>query len=383
VISSNSPKRLLVVGPSWVGDMMMAQSLFMLLKSRTPSCHIDVLAPDWSKPLLDRMPEVTAAISAPFQHGQLGLSARYRLGKSLRGKEYNEAILLPNSFKSALVPFWARIPKRTGYVGEFRYGLLNDARKLDKQALPMTVQRFAALGLDAGQPLPDRLPEPHLETEANSVTESLNAVGLATPGSPVLALCPGAEFGPAKRWPSRHYAAVARRYLESGWHVWLFGSDKDQPVCNEINTLCENRCEDLSGRTRLGQAIDLMSLASAAVSNDSGLMHIAAALGLPMVAVYGSSDPGFTPPLSKQARISSLKLECSPCFKRECPLGHLDCLNKLERYNQLSPGARFTPGCIAYRNQWRTRSTQGLQPQRQRLQTTNWTAAGVSGSSLA
>ena len=339
---ANSSQRLLVVGPSWVGDMMMAQSLLMLLSSRTPTCQLDVLAPEWSKPLLARMPEVSSAISSPFQHGQFGLSARYRLGKSLRSDKYDQAILLPNSFKSALVPFWANIPKRTGYVGEFRYGLLNDARKLDKQALTKTVQRFVALGLNEGQSLPDPLPEPYLRTEDHAVRDSLTAVGVATPGSPVLALCPGAEYGPAKRWPTRHYATVAQHYLASGWHVWLFGSDKDRSVCSKINRLSGNGCEDLSGRTGLGQAIDLMSLASAAVSNDSGLMHIAAALKLPMVAIYGSSDPGFTPPLSRQARIACLELECSPCFKRECPLGHLDCLNKLaadtilEQLNELT-----------------------------------------------
>jgi len=344
VISTNSPPRLLVVGPSWVGDMMMAQSLFMVLKTRDPGCRIDVLAPDWSKPLLACMPEVASAIGSPFQHGQLGLSARYRLGKSLRSHKYDRAILLPNSLKSALVPFWARIPLRTGFIGEFRYGLLNDARKLDTQALPMTVQRFVVLGLDKGQALPDPLPEPHLETDDDAIADSLSAVNLATPGSPVLALCPGAEYGPAKRWPSRHYAAVAQHYLDTGWHVWLFGSDKDKLDCNDINSQCQNRCEDLSGRTSLGQAIDLMSLASAAVSNDSGLMHIAAALRLPMVAVYGSSDPGFTPPLSQHARIASLSLDCSPCFKRECPLSHLDCLNKLtpdsvlEQLNELTEG---------------------------------------------
>ena len=164
------------------------------------------------------------------------------------------------------------------------------------------------------------------------------------PGSPVLALCPGAEYGPAKRWPAQHYAVVAQHYLDMGWHVWLFGSEKDQPACSDIDALCHHRCQNLSGRTSLGQAIDLMSLASAAVSNDSGLMHIAAALELPLVAVYGSSDPGFTPPLSQQARIVSLGLDCSPCFKRECPLGHLYCLIKMKPDRVLSRLHELTEG---------------------------------------
>ena len=336
--------RILVTGPSWVGDMVMAQALFKLLKQRDPNCTIDVLAPDWTRPLLERMPETDHAIVAPFRHGQLGLAARYRLGKSLRDRHYDQAIVLPNSFKSALVSFWARIPLRTGFVGEFRYGLLNDARKLDRQALPMTVQRFLALGLAAGEPLPAGLPRPRLSTSHEAVTASLDDLDLPTPGSPVLGLCPGAEYGPAKRWPTSHYAEIANQYLDEGWHVWLFGSDKDADVCRDINRQCAGSCVDLSGRTGLGQAIDLMSLCSAVVSNDSGLMHIAAALELPLVAVYGSSDPGFTPPLSDRSRIVSFGLECSPCFKRECPLGHMDCLNKLEPGLVLAALADLTDG---------------------------------------
>jgi heptosyltransferase-2 len=330
VNGTTSGQNVLVVGPSWIGDMMMAQSMFKLLKARDPSCRIDVLAPEWSSPLLARMPEVENTIVSPFQHGQLLLSERLQLGKSLRHNQYTRAIVLPNSLKSALVPFAARIPRRSGFVGELRYGLLNDARKLDKQALTMTVQRFAALALEPAEPLPDELPVPRLVTEQIAIDRSLAETGIPTPDSPVIALCPGAEYGPAKRWPSRHYAAVACHYLDLGWQVWLFGSAKDKPVCQRINAQSDDRCEDLSGRTTLGQAIDLMSLASAAVSNDSGLMHLAAALDLPLVAVYGSSDPNFTPPLSRHAQVVSLGLDCSPCFKRECPLGHKDCLNKLE-----------------------------------------------------
>ena len=336
--------RILVTGPSWVGDMVMAQSLFMTLKRRLPECSIDVLAPEWSRPLLERMPEVNASISSPFRHGQLGLSARYRLGRSLRDRHYDQAIVLPNSFKSALVSLWARIPRRTGYVGEFRHGLLNDARRLDKARLPMTVQRFIALGLERDDPLPDNIPKPHLVTNAADVTGSLDAVAVPAPGSPVLGLCPGAEFGPAKRWPTRHYAKVATHYLDQGWHVWLFGSDKDSETCQDIDRQCGKRCADLSGRTSLGQAIDLMSLCSAVVSNDSGLMHIAAALGLPLAAVYGSSDPGFTPPLSNNSRIVDLDLDCSPCFRRECPLGHMDCLNRLDPGLVMDSLAELTDG---------------------------------------
>lgn len=310
--------------------MMMAQSLFLLLKENTPDCRIDVLAPGWSLPLLAHMPEVSEAIGSPFQHGEASLRKRYLLGKSLRDRHYDQAIILPNSMKSALLPYWARIPLRTGFVGEMRYGLVNDARKLDREALPKTVMRFASLGLPANQQLSDKIPSPRLETDEKSVSSTLAAFNLGINDAPVLALCPGAEYGPAKQWPAKHFAQLANDRLQQGWQVWLLGSDKDMEICTNIDLATRGRCENLAGKTELGQVIDLMSRASAIVSNDSGLMHIAAALDIPLIAIYGSSDPGFTPPLSEKVAVLSLSLSCSPCFKRRCPLNHLDCLNKLE-----------------------------------------------------
>ncbi|GBE09187.1 ADP-heptose--LPS heptosyltransferase 2 [bacterium BMS3Bbin11] len=326
----STPYRILVIGPSWIGDMMMAQSLFMLLKQNNPDCCIDVLAPGWSLPLLVHMPEVSEAIRSPFQHGEAGLRQRYLLGKSLRGRHYDQAVILPNSMKSALVPYWARIPLRTGFVGEMRYGLVNDARKLNTDTLPKTVMRFTSLGLPARQTLPENIPLPRLATNELDISASLDTLNLADTHTPVLALCPGAEFGPAKQWPARHLATLANDRLDQGWRVWLLGSDKDVDICASITSSTNDRCKNLAGKTELGQVIDLMSRATAIVSNDSGLMHIAAALDKPLVAIYGSSDPDFTPPLSNKVEILSLRLSCSPCFKRKCPLGHLDCLNKLE-----------------------------------------------------
>ena len=320
---------VLIVAPSWVGDMVMAQSLFKVLKAQNPDCAIDVLAPGWTLALLERMPEVRDGIEMSPGHGQLQLMARRRLGISLRGSGYQQAILLPNSFKSALVPYWARIPKRTGFVGEMRQWLLTDARKLDRQRLPQTVQRFVSLGLPDGAQPGEGVPQPALLTDNDNGHAALQRLGLETGQRPVLALCPGAEFGPAKKWPEAYYAEVARSWLEKGWQVWLFGSANDAAVCERINVLAGGACENLAGQTRLEDAIDLLGMASFVVSNDSGLMHVAAALQRPMVAIYGSSDPGFTPPLAETARIERLGLDCSPCFKRECPLGHLDCLNKL------------------------------------------------------
>lgn len=321
--------KILVLGPSWVGDMVLAQSLFKTLKSQQPSTLVDVAAPAWTLPLLQRMPEVNEAIALPFRHGQLALAARLRFGKSLRNRSYDQAILLTNSLKSALLPWAAGIPRRTGFLGECRYGLLNDIRALDKAKLPRTVDRFVALGLEPEQPLPPALALPSLNARPDFAVLALQRLGQITPVVPVLGLCPGAEYGEAKRWPAEYFAEVATAALAKGWQVWLFGSDKDVGVTSLINTLTGNRCLDLGGRTTLDEAIDLMALTSAVVSNDSGLMHIAAALDRPLVAIYGSSDPQHTPPTNPEAAILYLGLDCSPCFERVCPLGHTNCLKHL------------------------------------------------------
>jgi heptosyltransferase-2 len=320
------PAHILVVGPSWVGDMVMAQSLFKLLRQRYPETVMDVLAPPWSQPLLSRMPEVDEAIIIPLGHGELRLRERYRLGRHLRARHYDQAIILPNSFKSALVPFWADIPVRTGYVGEWRWGLINDVRRLDKLALPRTVQRFLALSVAPQADLP-LTPLPGLVVTAEAINTALLRLELVhNPQQAVLALCPGAEYGPAKRWPAEYFAEIARAKLAEGWAVWLFGSAKDATLTAEVNALTGECCVDLAGRTSLAEAIDLLSLAEMVVSNDSGLMHVAAALGRKLIALFGSSDPRATPPLHNDAHILSLNLECSPCLQRSCPLGHTHCL---------------------------------------------------------
>lgn len=324
---------ILVVGPAWVGDMVMAQTLFKLLRQQNPSCVIDVLAPAWSLPLLARMPEVRRAIAMPLGHGKLELGVRYRLGKELRAQRYDQAILLPNSFKSALAPWFARIAKRTGWRGEMRYGLLNDLRILDKQTYPLMVQRFAALAFAPNVRLPTSLPFPQLTIDEPARARLLAQFNLDTK-TPLLALCPGAEFGPSKRWPETHYAEVARALLERGWQIAIFGSEKDRPVAQIIVDLIPEalraRIANLAGATQLEQAVDLLSAATAVVTNDSGLMHIAAATSRPLVVVYGSTSPAFTPPLAECVEILQIPVDCGPCFQRECPLGHLKCLRELK-----------------------------------------------------
>ena len=321
-------KKILIVGPSWVGDMVMAQSLFIALKNQIPDVVIDVLAPSWSAPLLERMPEINKAIDMPLGHGRLGLLERWKLGRTLVGL-YDQAILLPNALKSAIVPWAAKIPIRTGWKGEMRYGLLNDLRSLDKAIYTKTVQRFVALAYEKEANFD--VEYPRLSVERKSVEEALNKFSLdGKAQNKVLGLCPGAEFGPSKQWPAEHYANFAKEYIQRGWSVWLFGSAKDQAITQKINQHLNGVADDLAGRTSLAEAIDLLSVTDAVVSNDSGLMHVAAALARPLVAVYGSTDPNFTPPLGALSRVVDLELECSPCFKRECPLVHMNCMNQIE-----------------------------------------------------
>lgn len=326
----SNAKKILIVGPAWVGDMVMSQVLFKCLKNQNADTIIDVIAPDWSRALLERMPEIRRAISMPLGHGQFNLKQRYDIAKSLRQEHYSEAIVLPNSWKSALIPLFAGIPKRIGWLGEMRFGLLNDWRKLDKTKWPLMIERFAQLAIEKHKALPKPLAFPSLIVDKSNVEKTLEKFSLLITDKPVLALCPGAEYGPAKRWPAEYYADVAKQKLQQGWQVWIFGSAKDQEVSQQIQSLTQNRCVDLAGKTTLGEAIDLLSVTSFVVSNDSGLMHIAAALKRKLVVIYGSSDPRFTPPLCDNVKILSLNLSCSPCFERECPLKHLKCLRDLQ-----------------------------------------------------
>jgi heptosyltransferase-2 len=321
-------QKILVIAPSWVGDCMLMQPMLHRLHNRHPGVCIDVLAPPWTEKLLRQMPEVNDVIINPFSHGMFGLFARRRLGLQLRASGYDQAIVLPNSWKSALVPAYARIPLRTGFSGEMRYGLLNDARRLDKKRWPLMVERFSYLAESAKDDILRPLPAPLLQVSDAQQKAILSKFGL-TLEKPVAVFCPGAEYGPAKRWPPHYFAELAQYLRAQGYAIWLIGSPKDKEVADKIVALGNEPCRNLCGVTDLREAINLLSCADLVVSNDSGLMHIAAALDRPMLAIFGSSSPQFTPPLSDKAQVLKLDIACSPCFKRECPLGHFNCMIKL------------------------------------------------------
>jgi heptosyltransferase II len=330
---SSTPRKVLLVAPAWVGDMVMADSLIQLLHEQRRGLEVHVVAPPATAPLAERLQGVARTWLLQSGHGELGLGRRRQLGLALRGQGFEQAIVLPNTWKSTLVAWWAKVPRRTGWHGESRFGVLNDRRLLDESRYPLMIERFMALGLDPDADLPAPYPLPSLHVDEDNQRRLCREFGLHG-GAPVVALCPGAEFGPAKRWPAAHYAALARHALAQGRHVWLMGSAAEQSVCEGICALAPGAI-NLAGKTRLLDAVDLLAAADTVVCNDSGLMHIAGAVGTRVVALFGSTSPDFTPPLGSGAgqagepAVLSLALPCSPCFKRACPLGHHRCLRDL------------------------------------------------------
>jgi heptosyltransferase-2 len=322
-------KKCLIVGPSWVGDMVMAQALYKELAANDSAIEIDVLAPTWSLPILARMDEVSRAIELPVAHGELGLAKRHAIGRSLRHEGYAQAIVLPRSFKAALVPYFARVAVRTGFRGEWRYGLINDMRLYDPDRLDQTVKRFVALGVAANEAALPALIEPKLRIDPAAQAETLERLHLASE-DPVVALLPGAEYGSAKQWPAYNYAELAARLARVGMAVWILGSEKERSLGAAIADAADQAgVRNLCGETRLDEVVDLLGLTRVAVTNDSGLMHIAAAVGTHVVGIYGSSSPELTPPLTAKKHIFYRAIDCSPCFERECPLGHLRCLREI------------------------------------------------------
>lgn len=345
--SKTTSSRWLIIGPSWVGDMVMSQSLYKEIKQTFPDATIDVLAPKWCKPILERMPEVNRAIEMPIGHGELNLVGRWELGRTLRFKNYTHSIVLPNSAKSALIPWFAGIPLRTGWKGEMRYGLLNDLRP-NRKVFQYMAERYVALAHTKPSMLEDvhldAIAKPSLSVDPKNQADCLKRFGIDH-DKQIIGLCPGAEFGPAKRWPEEHYSRVAEELILEGNQVCLFGGPKDREVASNITARLpedlQKFCFNVAGETSLNDAVDMLAACETVFSNDSGLMHVAAAVNVNIVAIYGSSSPLYTPPLSEKVAIVNTDIDCRPCFKRECPLGHLKCLNQLspaiviEAYNSL------------------------------------------------
>ena len=320
-------ERILVVGPRWVGDSVIAQSLYSYIKQLNAAATIDVIAPKYLHSLLKRMPEISDTIDKPIAHKQLGLIKHRRIGISLR-KRYNQAIILNRSFKTALIPWFAKIPIRTGFRGEMRYGLINDMRQLDRNAMPRLADRFVHLGQPKQTPLPKNITPPHLIVKPINAQICMEHLGVHNK-SPIMILAPGTAGGPSKQWPARYFAKLAEHYGNKGYQIWILGSRKDQDVCCQITETAKIPIHDLCGRTTLEDSIDLLAQAEKIVSNDSGLMHIAAAVGCSVVGIFGSTTPVYTLPISDRMGHLWVNLPCSPCWQRTCRYGHYHCLTHI------------------------------------------------------
>ena len=311
----------LVIAPQWIGDAVMSEPLLALLAARGE--QLSVAALPWVAPVYRAMPQVGAVLEWPFAHGRLDWTLRRRIARDLRC-QFDHAYVLPNSLKAALIPFFARIPQRHGYLGEARYLLLNQ-RLRNRAGRPPMVEFYLAL---AGEPR-GPAPAPRLKVDATARQSATQHAGVAEGGYWVFA--PGAEYGPAKCWPATHYAELARAlFRRDGAPVLLLGSAKEAALCETIAAAAAPACRVLAGKTQLHEALALIASARGVVSNDSGLMHVAAAFGVPQVAVFGSTSPLHTPPRNPRAQVlwlkDELKLDCAPCFERSCRFGHTRCL---------------------------------------------------------
>lgn len=307
----------------------MAQALYKALSSNSTSGEIHVVAPQWSQPLLTRMPEISQIFSLDIAHGEFGLAKRYQLGKSLRSQQYSQAIVLPRSFKSALVPWFAKIPKRIGDVGEFRHGLLTDVFPSNKnKQIPTACNYLRYMGVEANisEVKTSYSPELNVDTENQHVLFEKYNLSKATP---LVACMVGAEYGPSKQWPIEHFAKLIDLLAAQAINVCILGSSKDAETATKIESLTEHPVHNLCGQTSLTDVIDLLAACNAAVTNDSGLMHIAAAVNVPVVAMYGATTPTYTPPLQKNAKAFYVKLACSPCWQRTCQYNHYRCLKDI------------------------------------------------------
>ncbi len=329
--------RVLVIAPSWIGDLVMSQCLYKKIRALHPGARIDVMAPKWCLGVLERMPEADGKILMPVGHGKLALGERYRLGRELRAAKYDAAYVLPNSFKSALIPFFAKIPVRRGWIGESRYFVLTSYRK-NKKDFPLLTARYASLAVsndeaprqaDLGE-----IPDPALITREPDPAAAREKFGIDA-GAPALGLCPGAEYGPAKKWPPEYYAAVAARYLagDGAREVWIFGSEKDRPAAAEVTKALPEelrpRAHTLAGLTSIAEAADLLAKCRLVLCNDSGLMHVSAAAGARVAAVFGSTSTAYTPPAGRNALLVESAEPCHPCFKKQCRYGTFACLRNI------------------------------------------------------
>jgi len=339
---------ILIVPYMWIGDFVRCHSVVKLLNARFPDRPVDMLATTLCAPLADYMPGLRRAVIADLPRRRLSLAQQFVLARRLKREEYGAALVMPRTWKAALAPFFAGIPRRTGFFGEARFFLLNDLR-FGERALPRMVDRCAALALPAGAELPSAWPLPELSVTRAEVGSWRNKRGLADDGRPVVAFAPGA-VGPSKRWPSAAYAELCRRLTAEGLSVWVLGGPDEKALAADI--VADTPARDLTGRD-LRDAILALAAAAVAVSNDSGLLHVAAALGTPSIGIFGPTSPWHWAPLNPLAATieTATELPCRPCHKPVCRLVHHRCMRDIPPEAVLAATRRALAAALPQRPQ--------------------------------
>jgi heptosyltransferase-2 len=312
----------------WIGDFVRCHTVVKLLRQRLPARPVDVLTTTLCAPLLDYMPGVRKGIVWDLPRKRLAFGEHRALAARLALEHYGSVLVMPRTWKSALAPFLAGIPERTGFAGEGRLWLLNDIR-FGERRLPRMIERCAALALPRGATLPSDWPMPELAVPAAAAADWRVKRGLPEDARPVVALAPGA-VGPSKRWPVANYAELAQKLTAKGLSVWVLGSETEQPLAAEIAAAAGPRARDLTS-SDLRNAILALKLASAAVSNDSGLVHVSAAIGTPTIGIFGPTSPWHWAPLNPLAAVIETLTEvpCRPCHKPQCRVGHHRCMRDI------------------------------------------------------
>ena len=319
-----SKKKLLIIPQNWLGDIVMSQTLLKRVKSENPNTTIDVLVNSQFKSLVERMPETNKAIILNCAHKELGFFKRLSLAKKIKGN-YDQSIVLSRSIKSALIPYLAKIPIRTGELGESRYLLINDLRKFNREDRRKTAFRYVSMFSNKEEALNEKY-YPSLQSDSKNIKKLFDKYQLDLEKK-IIIFAPGAAFGPSKMWPMEKFKELGEK-LNKEFFILILGSNNEKIIGDKIIT--NKNMLNLCGKTSITDATDLMHVSEFCVSNDSGLMHLASATNTKSISIYGATSPQLTPPLTKNKKIHYKGLPCSPCFEKICKYGHYNCLVEIQ-----------------------------------------------------
>jgi len=315
---------ILIIPYMWIGDFVRGHTVVRVLRERWPNRPVDLLTSSLCAPLVDYMPGVRQGIVWDLPRSRLALARQWGLAALLRARNYRTALVMPRTWKAAIAPTLAGIPERVGFVGELRFGLINCWRWGEK-ALPRFIDKNAALALPDGAALPPEWPVPQLRLPAGEAERWRQDKGLGA--GPAIAFAPG-SVGASKRWT--YYPQAARMLADRGFDVWVIGGPGEKALASEIVATGGQRVRDLTG-TDLRNGILAMAAANVAVSNDSGLMHIAAALATPTIGIFGPTSPYHWAPLNGLAATvqTSTVVPCQPCHRPVCKLNNHRCMRDI------------------------------------------------------